>query len=51
MKKKQRKHQYLKLANALRGLWHVKGGIDNLTYAQQCVYWDSVSLLHLFSLL
>ena len=51
MTKKQRKHQYCKLANALRSLWRAKGGVNNLTYAQQCVYWDSVSLLHLFNLL
>jgi hypothetical protein len=51
VKRKERKHQYLKLAKSLRSLSHAKGGVKKLTYAQQCAYWDSVSLLYLFNLL
>ena len=48
---KKRKRQFLKLAKALRSLSHAKGSVKNLTYAQQCAYWDSVSLLYLYNLL
>ena len=33
MKRKERKHQYLKLAKSLRSLSHAKGGVKKLTYA------------------